>query len=145
MNVLHKLFADMLNVVIFVKTNMKTGKTAHIILFCSDLELAYDKLIDYYQLRFQIEFNFRDAKQFWRLEDFMNIKQKQVHNAANLSMFMVILSQALLWEKTTVFGQSINDLKAWFRASKYVQTILNLLGQNPDQILIENVTIQASK
>jgi len=28
-----------------------------------DLELAYDKLIDYYQLRFQIEFNFRDAKQ----------------------------------------------------------------------------------
>jgi len=144
MNVLHKLFADMLNVVIIVKTDMKTGKTAHVIFFSSDLELTYDKLVDYYQLRFQIEFNFRDAKQFWGLEDFMNIKQMQVHNAANLSMFMVILSQALLWEKTGVFGQSINDLKAWFRASKYVQTILNLLGQNPDPILIENVTIQAS-
>jgi putative transposase len=145
MNVLHKLFADILNVVIIVKTNMKTGKTAHIILFSSDLELGYDKLIEYYQLRFQIEFNFRDAKQFWGLEDFMNIKPEQVYNAANLSMFMVILSQALLREKTGVFGQSINDLKAWFRASKYVQTILNLLGQNPDPILIENVTIQASQ
>jgi len=61
----------------------------------------------------------------------MNVKQEQVYNAANFSMFMVILSQALLREKTTVFGQSINDLKAWFRASKYVETTLKLLGLNP--------------
>jgi len=26
-----------------------------------DLELSYDKLVDFYSLRFQIEFNFRDA------------------------------------------------------------------------------------
>ena len=32
-----------------------------------------ETLIDYYALRFQIEFNFRDAKQFWGLEDFMNV------------------------------------------------------------------------
>ncbi len=44
------------------KFNLKTGKKRHIILFSSDFELAYDKLIEYYQLRFQIEFNFRDAK-----------------------------------------------------------------------------------
>lgn len=56
-NVWHKLFADMLNVVIVVKTNLKTGQTADVILFSSDLGLAYDKLIEYYQLRFQIEFN----------------------------------------------------------------------------------------
>jgi len=56
-NVWHKLFADMLNVVIVVKTNLKTGQTAHVILFSSDIGLAYDKLIEYYQLRFQIEFN----------------------------------------------------------------------------------------
>jgi putative transposase len=29
--------------------------------------------VDYYSLRFQIEFNFRDAKQYWGLEDFMNM------------------------------------------------------------------------
>jgi len=57
-NVWHKLFADMLNdVVIIVKTNLKTGQIAHVILFSSDLKLAYDKLVEYYQLRFQIEFN----------------------------------------------------------------------------------------
>ena len=144
LNVWHKLFADMLNVVIIVKTHLKTGQAAHVILFGSRLELAYDKLIEYYQLRFQIEFNFRDAKQFWGLEDFMNIKQAFVPNAANLSMFMVNLSQALLRKKSGILGQSINDLKAWFRASKYVETTLKLLGQNPDPIFIENLTIQVS-
>jgi hypothetical protein len=34
-NVWHKLFADMLNVVIIVKTNLKTGEVAHVILFGS--------------------------------------------------------------------------------------------------------------
>ncbi len=60
---LHKNFPQPLNVVVIVKTNLTTGKFAKVLLFSDDLELAYDKLIDYYQLRFQIEFNFRDAKQ----------------------------------------------------------------------------------
>ena len=34
-------------------------------------------------MSFQIEFNFRDAKQFWGLEDFMNRGQTAVTNAAN--------------------------------------------------------------
>ena len=63
------------------------------ILFSSDLELAQDTLIDYYSLRFQIEFNFRDAKQFWGLEDFMNVSPTAVTNAANLSLFMVDVSK----------------------------------------------------
>ncbi len=59
---------DLLNVV--KKTNLKTGKSKHVILFSSDLE--HEKLVEYYQLRSQIEFNFRDAKQYWGLEGFMN-------------------------------------------------------------------------
>ena len=61
MKLWHKLFADLLNLVIILKTHQKTGKIAHVILFGSDLDLAYDKLIKYYQLRFQMEFNFRDG------------------------------------------------------------------------------------
>src|SRR5260370_27486336 len=69
---------------------------AHVVLFSSDLELRYDQLIDYYHLRFQIEFNFRDAKQYWGLEDFMTVNQTPVYNSANLAMFMVNLSHALI-------------------------------------------------
>jgi putative transposase len=60
---LHKEFAQPLNVVIIVKTNLHTQAQAHVILFSSDLTLAAASLVDYYGLRFQIEFNFRDAKQ----------------------------------------------------------------------------------
>ena len=62
---LHRNFAQALNVVIITKTNLKTGAFANVNLFSSDLELSYDKMIDFYRLRFQIEFNFRDAKQYW--------------------------------------------------------------------------------
>ncbi len=44
----------------------------------------------------QIEFNFRDAKQFWGLEDFMNVKERPIANAVGLSLFMVNLSHYLL-------------------------------------------------
>jgi len=70
--VLHKDFRQSLNVVIIVRLNVRTQKAGHAILFSSDVELGWEKLVEYYSLRFQIEFNFRDAKQHFGLEDFMN-------------------------------------------------------------------------
>jgi len=138
LNVWHKLFPQLLNVVIMVKTDLRNGKTGHVILFSDDLELPNDKLIEYYKLCFQIEFNFRDAKQFWGLEDFMNISKKAVYNAANLAMFMVNMS-FVLSQQNPIFGASINDLKSWFRARKYVLDTLKLVDQNADPILIERI------
>ena len=74
----HRNFPELLNVVVIVKTNLKTGRTAKVLLFSDDLALASETLIEYYSLRFQIEFDFRDAKQYWGLEDFMNVKETQV-------------------------------------------------------------------
>lgn len=137
---LSKSFADTLNVVIIVKTNLLTQKWAHVVLFSSDLELAYDKLIDFYHLRFQIEFNFRDAKQFWGFEDFMNVEPTPIANAVGLSFFMVNLSQRLLVNfrpKDPAF--SILDLKAHFRARRYAIEALKLLPDLADPILIGQV------
>jgi putative transposase len=140
MTMWHKLFPDQLNVVIIHKLNLKTQACAYVVLFSSDLQLAYDKLIDYYRLRFQIEFNFRDAKQFWGLEDFMNVNQTPVYNAANLAMFMVNLSQVLLGHfRPTCPTFSVNDLKAYFRGQKYVAETLKLLPQKPEPIFIDQI------
>ncbi len=140
MTMWHKLFPDRLNVAVIVKINLKTQARAHVVLFSSDLNLAYDKLIDYYRLRFQIEFNFRDAKQFWGLEDFMNINQTPVYNAANLAMFMVNVSQLLIRHfRPTSPAFSVNDLKAHFRGCKYVTEILKLLPQTPEPIFIDQI------
>jgi putative transposase len=146
MTLLHKLFAQQLNVAIIVKTNLKTHARSHAILFSSDLSLPYGKLVDYYSLRFQIEFNFRDAKQYWGLEDFMNIKETPVTNAVNLAFFMSNFSQALIAEvrkHNPLFG--VQDLKAYFRASKYLDETLKLIPEKPDPILIQQIFAQITK
>jgi putative transposase len=146
MTLLHKLFPQKLNVVIIVKTNLVTHARSHVILFSSDLDLPYGKLIDYYSLRFQIEFNFRDAKQYWGLEDFMSVKNVSVNNAVNLAFFMVNISQALIAEvrkHNPLFG--VQDLKAYFRAGKYLDETLKLLSQKPDPILIQQILDQITK
>lgn len=143
---LHKEFAQLLNVVIIVKYNLKTDKRAHVILFSSDLDLSYERLIDYYSLRFQIEFNFRDAKQYRGLEDFMNVQQTAVNNAANLSLFMVNVAHVLmrLFRKYNP-RLGVLDLKAYFRGRKYVDETLKLLPQKPEPILIAEIFDRVSR
>jgi len=146
MTMLSKSFAKKLNVVIIVKSNLKTGARNHVILFSSDLDLDYAKLIDYYKLRFQIEFNFRDAKQYWGLEDFMNVNGIPVNNAANLAFFMVNVSHALMADVRQYNPSfSVQDLKAYFRGSRYVRETLKLLPQKPDLILIQEIFYRITK
>ena len=138
MPMLHKLFADLLNIVIIVKTNTKENRKSHVILFSTDLNLGYEKLIHYYSLRFQIEFVFRDAKQHWGLEDFMNIKETPVHNFANLSTFMVNFSYGIR-DKMGNKKMSIINLKAHFHGVKYVNEVMKLLPKIPDTILMSEL------
>ena len=134
---LHKEFAQPLNVVVLVKTNLKTQTRAHVLLFSSDLSLASDTVVEYYSLRFQIEFTFRDAKQYWGLEDFMSITATGVRNAANLSLFMVSLSGVLLREVRARDPQcSVLDLKAFYRGAKYVAETIKLLPGTLDEDLV---------
>jgi putative transposase len=140
---LHKSFAQKLNVVIITKTNLKTGAFANVNLFSSDLQLAYEKIIDWYRLRFQIEFNFRDAKQHWGLEDFMNVNEVPLTNALNLSMFMTNLSQVLLREfRETHPASGVLDLKSYFRAAKYFEETIKMLPQKPDPFLLDQIFSQ---
>jgi putative transposase len=140
MQLLHKDFADPLNVVILIRTNVATKAWANVILFSSDFELSYDKLIDFYSLRFQIEFNFRDAKQFWGLEDFMNITPIAVTNAANLALFMVDVSQVLMCQyRQDDPNISVLDLKAYYRGYRYVTETIQMLPQKPDDNLVSQL------
>jgi hypothetical protein len=137
---LHQAFAQPLNVVIITKTHVHTQAQAHVILFSSDLELAYAPLVDYYGLRFQIEFNFRDAKQYWGLEDFMNVTPTGVTNAANLSLFMVNVSYRLQAQvRPRDPDYSILDLKADCRGYKYVEETIKMLPQMPEPVLLRQI------
>ena len=140
MQLLHKEFVHPLNVVILAKTNLRTQARAHVVLFSSDLDLAYASLVDYYGLRFQIEFNFRDAKQYWGLEDFMNVTPTGVTNAANLSLFMVNVAYRL---RADVHPRepdySVLDLKADCRGYKYVEETIQMLPEKPEPVLLRQI------
>jgi DDE superfamily endonuclease len=140
MHLLHKEFPQPLNVVIIAKTNLRTQARAHVVLFSSDLALAYRPLVDYYGLRFQIEFNFRDAKQYWGLEDFMNVTPTGVTNAANLALFMVNVAYRL---RADVHPRdpdySVLDLKADYRGYKYVEETIQMLPEKPEPVLLAKI------
>jgi putative transposase len=141
----HREFGQWLNVVIIVKTHLQTQARAHVLLFSSDLQLSWDKLIDYYSLRFQIEFNFRDAKQYWGLEDFMNVAETAVTNAASLSLFMVNVAECLRHQWCPEDAEfSVLDLKAVYRGTKYVTETIKMLQEKPDPNLISRILRQVA-
>ncbi len=137
LTVLHKHMSQPIAVVILVKTNVVSKKQGHVVLFTSDLTLDSAQVVDYYSLRFQIEFTFRDAKQFWGLEDWMTTQETRVTNAANLALFMVNVALVLLQtDGVTHECASVLDLKACFRGAKYATETINLLPEKPEPHII---------
>jgi len=114
-------------------------------LFCLNRGLDIGVHFNYCGSRFQIEFNFRDAKQFWGLEDFMNVTSTGVTNAANLSLFMVNVASCLQEQ-----GQqrdpdySVLDLKADWRGYKYVDETIKMLPEKPEPILLHEILMRVS-
>jgi hypothetical protein len=72
----------------------------------------------------------------------MNSSETAVTNAANLSLFMVNLTQPLLHTlRSDVPDSGILDLKAHFRGHKYVTETLKLLPEKPEPILIQRISL----
>lgn len=129
---LHKSFSMALNVVVILKFD-KNGQAksykSRAVLFSTDLDADHKTIMDIYQVRYQIEFNFRDARQFFGLSNFKNIKKQQVQNVIGYAFFMVVLSNILLFDIKQKYPNSklsIQDLKAYFRAEKYINELLKV-------------------
>ena len=106
----------------------------------TQLEFAVSAYAEFVICDCTIEFNFRDAKQFWGFEDFMNVKPTPVTNAVGLSFFMINLSHRLLTHfRPAVPDFSILDLKALFRARRYALETLKLLPESVDPFLSAQV------
>ena len=117
-----------INVVILRCHSLKTNKYSFVLLFSTDLNLEGLMLVDYYALRFQIGFNFRDAKQYFGLSDFKSIKPIQVTNSVGISFLMVNLSHILIAQTKEAVGAdflSIQDLKTYFRSVFYANRLKN--------------------
>jgi IS4 transposase len=121
--------------VVVQKAIRKDGKVGIQLFFSSDLELDYQTLVNYYKLRFQIEFDFRDAKQHFGLSDFKSYKEKNLTNFVNLSLTMTLISKSILEkfrEKYQNPKLSILDLKVYYNHKFHAKSIINWFINNPE-------------
>ena len=108
-----------LNIVVIITTKIGTNRNeknqiSKNIWFTNDLNLDFQLLLEYYSLRFQIEFHFRDAKQHFGLADFKNYKEQNLTNFVNMSFTMCLVSSIFLQQlqqETNNSKTSLLDLK----------------------------------
>jgi len=108
----------LLNVVILITIDEK-GKYSTTIWFSTDSTICFETLLEYYSMRFQIEYHFRDAKQHVGFSDFKNYKEKNLNNFVNLSFTMCLKSEIILQQYQQELKNpklSILDLKIIFNA-----------------------------
>lgn len=133
-----KIAGRKLNIVVMIHTHQITKQVSRNIIFTNDLTLDALKIIKYYSLRFQIEFDFRDAKQFYGLADFKNYKETQVTNAVNIAFTMTTVGKLVLEKykhKLDCQSMGIIDLKTVFRTQKCAEILLNDISLDPDIFL----------
>lgn len=98
-------------------------KTGMALLFSTDTELDALTIIRYYKARFQIEFVFRDAKQYTGLTDCQSRSKDAIHTHINASLTALnLLKLTDAMEKDTT-GQTVISIATWKRR-KYNELLL---------------------
>lgn len=106
--------------------NSKSNK--YVLLACTDLDLKARTIVAYYQLRFQIEFIFRDAKQFTGLNHCQARDDESLDFHFNMSMAAINLARLILMNKTNNKSMSSFVRKAY--NTRFTQWLCSKLGEN---------------
>ena len=132
----HVKFERILRIVVLVK-HTQEGTPRHVILFSTDENLDAWKVYQYYKLRFQIEFLFRDAKQFTGLCDCQARDQKRLDFHFNASLTTLNLAKAeltLTQENDQSVICSMASVKALYFNQHYLDRIIRIFGLDPTWI-----------
>jgi Transposase DDE domain len=103
------------------------------LLISTDVTMAGDKVLQYYRLRFQIEFLIRDAKQYAGLEQCQARSKDKLYNHWNMALFSVSLARWQWWaqlpdnqKQDTPF--SMRAVKTCCLNQYMAETIFSILG-----------------
>jgi hypothetical protein len=120
--------------------NTKTNK--YVLLASTDTELDARLITKYYQLRFQIEFIFRDAKQFMGLNDCQARDENKLDYHFNASLTAVNIARKAI-QQDEIYNKSMNNFMRYQYNQKFAETIYYKLCQNPEFDLIQTIWLQA--
>lgn len=121
----------------FLKEGESTERYA--LFFSTDLELSGLLIYKYYKARFQIEFLFRDAKQFTGLTQCQSRNENKLYYHFNMSLTSVNIAKAthfLNIEKEQRKSFSLADIKTCYFNELMLNLFLSNLDIDPE--LIEN-------
>ena len=109
----------------------KGDKMGTALLYTTDLELAAMTVVAYYKARFQIEFLFRDAKQYTGLLDCQACVKEAIHTHINASMVTLNLLKLEDRRSKNCSGQTCISIASWRRRKMNQQLIKKvwLLGR----------------
>ena len=131
-------FERILRVVLLLNT--KTNK--YVLLACTDTELDARLITKYYQSRFQIEFLFRDAKQFMGLNDCQARDENKLDFHFNATLSAVNIAREAMSQKE-IYNKSMNNFMRQHYNQKLVENIYTQLSQNAEFDLINPVWDEA--
>lgn len=101
----------------------------HVLLSCTDLNLEAFKIIDYYRLRFQLEFLFRDAKQFMGLTHCQARSQEKLDFHFNFSLAAINMANYQIQENPNII--SINTFKRIAYNTRFTEVLFMQLSLFP--------------
>ncbi len=118
--------------------NRREGKNPQfVLLFSTDLELSAEKILKFYKLRFQIEFLFRDAKQFTGLSDSQARDELSLNFHFNTSFMALNLAKRearLQQSDPNSFVFSMNNVKRRALNDHLLETFIDQLDLSPTLI-----------
>ncbi|MCS7078330.1 MAG: hypothetical protein NZ455_16580, partial [Bacteroidia bacterium] len=101
---------------------------------------TFSDIMHYYSLRFEIEFDFCDAKQHFGLNDFKNYQSTPLKNFVSMSFFMTLYSKILLEnqrKERNAPDLSIADIKTLYHVHFHYEYLLKYLlkyiSQQPEK------------
>jgi len=123
--------------VVVLLDKSKKDKIGRAILFSTDTDLSAKTIVRYYKARFQVEFIFRDAKQFTGLCDCQARDQIRLDFHFNASLTTLNLAklehlQTLSHDQTKPF--SMTSIKACYFNTFFLQDIFSMLELDPTLI-----------
>jgi hypothetical protein len=91
----------------------QADKPRYVVLASTDLELAADKLVELYSSRFQIEFLYRDSKQYTGLRDCQARDERALDFHFNASLATLNLARAEEWLTQTEASPRVFSMASW--------------------------------
>jgi hypothetical protein len=132
----HRHFKRTLRVVVILDP-LKEGPDNYVLLATTDVHLDARTIVRYYRARFQIEFTYRDGKQYTGLADCQARDKNRLdfHFNASLTTLNIARTQQIKAKDTAKpFVFSMASIKTRYFNEHYINLLFSILGIQPELI-----------